>query len=92
MDAIERVIPEGMARLNVTFAGSNGDLIDPVDYNATDGDVRAWASEAIRTGGIPGIAAQEADLTNFVVDRFPENEVRPYKLLQLRPKTPFGQF
>lgn len=88
---IERVIPEGMARLNITFGGQNGDLPDPVSYDAADGDIKQWASEAVRTGGIPGLAENtNANFTDFVVDRFDATEVRPYKLLQLRPKTPFG--
>jgi hypothetical protein len=30
------------------------------------------------------------DLTDFGVDRFTENDARPYNLIQIRPKTPFG--
>jgi hypothetical protein len=79
------------ARLNITFNGQNGDLPDLVSYDATDSEVRTWATEAVRGGGIPGISASEtADFTDFVVDRFAANDVRPYFLLQLRPKTPFG--
>lgn len=79
------------ARVNVTYGGSNGDLPDPVSYDSGDGDVKTWVSEAIRTGGIPGIAATaNVDLTDFVVDRFTANEARPFNLIQLRPKTPFG--
>lgn len=79
------------ARVNVTFAGQNGDLPDPVSVDASDGDVRAWVTEAVRTGSIPGIGVNAtADFTDFVVDRFPPNDVRPYSLISLRPKTPFG--
>lgn len=79
------------ARVNVTYGGQNGDLPDPVSYTATDGDVKQWVTEAVRTGGIPGIPANpRADFTDFVVDRFPATEARPYAALYVRPKTPFG--
>lgn len=79
------------ARVNVTYAGSNGDLPDPVPFDSTDSDVRAWVSEALSTGGVPGIESQgTVDLSDFVVDRFTATESRPYALLQIRPKTPFG--
>lgn len=78
------------ARLNVTINGENGDYPDPVSYESTDGDVRQIATEAIRTGYIPGIAADPtADLADFVVDRFPATAELPSRLM-VRPKTPFG--
>ena len=84
-------INPGEARVNVTWAGQNGDLPDPVSYDAPPGDVRGWVAEAIRTGGIPGIAADaNADLRDFIVDKYPPTDVRPYNLIQVRPKTPFG--
>lgn len=80
------------ARVNVTYAGSNGDLPDPVALDATDADVKAWVTEAVRAGSVPGIPARaDADFTDFVVDRFAADEHRPYALLQIRPKTPFGR-
>jgi len=88
---VMQVMGENLARVNVTFAGANGDLPDPVSFDAADGDVKTWVAEAIRTGGIPGIRANaNVDLRDFVVERYPENEARPYKLIQIRPKTPFG--
>jgi hypothetical protein len=40
---------------------------------------------------VPGITADpEADLGDFVVDRFPANDARPWKTVMIRPKTPFG--
>jgi hypothetical protein len=84
-------IRDNEARVNVTFGGSNGDLRDPVVFDATDGDVKTWVTEAVRNGSIPGIPADAgADFHDFVVDRFAANETRPYNLIQLRPKTPFG--
>lgn len=80
------------ARLNVTYRGQNGDLPDPVDFGATDGDIRGWVTEAVRTGSVPGITPDPyADFRDFVVDRFAPTPVRPYALLQVRPKTPFGK-
>lgn len=79
------------ARLNITFAGQNGDLPDPVSFDATDAEIREWATEAVTTGSVPGLnAAAGADFSDFVIDRYESTEARPYKLLQLRPKTPFG--
>jgi hypothetical protein len=78
------------ARLNVTFGGQNGDYPDPVSFDATDGDVKQIAAEAVRTGYIPGINAdRRADFHDFVVDRFPAAGDLPNRLI-LRPKTPFG--
>jgi hypothetical protein len=90
MDAIVRAVQPHEARVNVTYAGQNGDLPDPVSFDATDGDVKQWLTEAISNGGIPGIPEVQADLRDFVVDRFTATETRPYNLLQVRPKTPFG--
>lgn len=79
------------ARVNVTFNGGNGDLPDPVAFDSTDGDVKTWVSEALQGNGVPGITVTGAvDLTDFVLDRFSATEARPFNLIQLRPKTPFG--
>lgn len=84
------VIPEGMARLNVTFSGSNGDLAEPVAFDLADVDVRRIAAEAIAAGSIPGIArVMGLDLVDFVVDRFGPTEGLPARLM-IRPKVPFG--
>lgn len=78
------------ARLNITFKGSNADLPDPVAVDATDEQIKVWATEAVRNG-IPGIGADAApDFRDAVVDRFGATEARPYNLIQLRPKTAFG--
>jgi hypothetical protein len=80
------------ARVNVTWKGQNADLPDPVNFDSKDDDVKQWVTEAVRNG-IPGITADlGASFNDFVVDRFPPNEARPYNLIQLRPKTPFGAF
>jgi hypothetical protein len=80
------------ARVNVTYAGENGDLPDPVFFDAADGDIKAWVTEAVAAGTVPGIPADtDANFTDFVVDRFSATEDREYNLIQIRPKTPFGQ-
>lgn len=79
------------ARLNITWQGANGELPDPVLADSTDADVRAWATEAVRSGSVPGVPADAGvDFRDFVVDRFGPTEARPYALLMIRPKTPFG--
>lgn len=85
------IIEDHEARINITWAGANGDLPDPVRYDSTDEDVRGWVSEAVRGGGVPGIpATADIDLTNHIVERFEANEARPFSLIQVRPKTAFG--
>jgi hypothetical protein len=79
------------AIVNVTWAGQNGELPDPVSHDATDREILQWVTEAVRTGGIPGIQEDTgANLRDFLVDRFEPTKLRPYKLVAVRPKTPFG--
>jgi hypothetical protein len=88
---MDQVIQADEARVNITWSGANGDMPQPVHFDSTDGDVRQWVTEAFRNGGVPGIAADtNADFHDFVIDRFTANETRPYNLIQVRPKTPFG--
>lgn len=84
------------AQVNVTWSGKNGDLPDPVSYDATDGDVRGWITEAVRAGGVPGIPADpNADFRDYIIERYPapanpvEGE-RNFNQIMIRPKTPFG--
>ena len=79
------------AKVMITWAGQTGDLPDTVAWNASDAQIKGWATEAVRTGGVPGIERDaRADCHDFIVDRFNPNAVRPYPLIQVRPKTPFG--
>ena len=79
------------ARVNVTWKGRNGDLHDPVAYDATDRDIKEWVYEAIQSGSVDGIPRdRRAQLQNFVVDRFPASNQNPYNRIFVRPKTPFG--
>lgn len=80
------------AVLNITWAGQNGELGDPVDFDAADGDIFQWAAEAVRAGNVPGIETDpNVNFTDFVVDRFARSEVRDNSVIYLRPKTPFGE-
>jgi hypothetical protein len=78
------------ARLNVTWNGKNGDLPDPVPYDASDEDIKRWAAEAVQGGDIAGLDADaNVDFSDFIVDRFEAADDLPNRLF-LRPKTPFG--
>lgn len=78
------------AKLNITYKGQQGDLPDEVPYDLSDAEVFRIATEAL-TAGIPGIAADpNADLKDFMVDRFPARDDLGNRL-SLRPKTPFGR-
>ena len=78
------------ARVNVTYAGVNGDLVDLMDYDMNDVVIKAQVQECIVSGSIPGLENHtDADLTDFVVDRFPASGDLPARLF-VRPKTPFG--
>lgn len=84
-------VGEAEAKVNITWAGQNGDMPEPVPYDAADGDIKQWITEAVQNGGVPGITADaNVDFTDFVVDRFAANEARPWNMIQIRPKTPYG--
>ena len=86
-----QVINENEARVNVTYAGQNGELAQPVFFESNDADIKAWITEALQAGSIPGLPVQRnVDLRDFVVDRYKPTEARPYNLIQVRPKTVFG--
>jgi len=88
---MDNVIRDDEARVNITYSGQNGDLADPVSVNASDADIRAWITEAVQGGNVPGITVNgQVDFTDFVIDRFAPTEVRPFNLIAARPKTPFG--
>lgn len=89
--AIGEVIDAGMAKLTITYGGQQGDLPDLVMYDSADSDLKQVATESVRAGYVPGIDGdQDADFTDFVVDRFPSRDDVPFNRLALRPKTPFG--
>lgn len=92
VEALARVIQPHQARVMVTYKRQHGELPDAVTFDSTDGDVRGWVSEAIRTGGVPGIDADpEVRLADYVIDRFgPVPGVREHNLIDIRPKVEFG--
>jgi len=84
-------VAEDEASLNVTWAGQNGNLPDPIPFNSTNREVMAIAQEAIRAGDIPGINADRAaNLEGFVIDKFAATEGIPFGRIVARPSTPFG--
>lgn len=78
------------AKVNITIQGETGDLPQPVPFDATEADIKAWVAECVRAGGVPGIRAQNTALHDYVVDRYSPTEDRSYYVIQVRPKTPFG--
>ena len=76
------------AMITVTIGGQQGD-VGPVQFDATDADIKRWAAEAV-AAGVAGIDATQADFGDSVVDRFPARDGLPNRLV-IRPKTPFGQ-
>jgi len=88
---VVEALPDGMAKLNITYDGQQGDLPDAVSFDSTDADLMQGATEAVRAGDVPGIDAHpDADFTDFIVDRYPVCAGVPFNRLSLRPKTPFG--
>lgn len=86
------MIREYEARVDVTWSGQRGTLPDPVAFDTTDQNLKVMLTEAIRAGSVPGLRADQAvNLTDFVVDRFPPSDARPWNLLDVRPKTAFGR-
>lgn len=79
------------ARVNITWNGQNGDLPDPVNFDAPDGDVINWVQEAVQAGSVPGIQADgAADFEGYVVDRYTATDDVPFHRILCRPKTAFG--
>lgn len=81
-----------MAILNVTYNGMSADAPHPIDDRSSDSDVRRYAVELVRSGGLRGlhIANLSHDAFDyFVVDRF--DGPRGQKRIYLRPKVPFGR-
>lgn len=78
------------ARLNITINGQNGDHPDPMDFELTDEEIKRIATESLISGYVTGIdAIPDANLSDFVVDRFSATDELPPRLM-IRPKTPFG--
>ncbi|MCB9760236.1 MAG: hypothetical protein H6739_10410 [Alphaproteobacteria bacterium] len=91
MNTLNTALRADEARLNITFDGQNGDLLQPVLVGAADAELLRQAAEAIATGSVPGVRPRgPVDLSGFVVDRFPPTAQVPYHRVFVRPSTPFG--
>lgn len=85
------VISDEEARVTVTHNGQTVDLPDLVAYNLPDENIKFMVQEVFRTGGIRGLAADpQVNFDDYVVERCPAIEARPYNLIALRPKVIFG--
>jgi hypothetical protein len=81
------------ALVNVTWAGQNGDMPQPVEFDASNQDILSWVTEAVQSGSIPGITPDpDADFSDFVVEKMAATEVRPTNQVIIRPKTAFGDW
>lgn len=96
-DAMERVQAQAadvqLAAVSVTWRGETGDLADPMRYDASEAEVLAAATEAIRSGAVRGVRADRmADLADFRVERLPADVAsgRQMPTLLIRPKTAYG--
>jgi hypothetical protein len=84
-------IPNEEARVTVTHQGQTLDLPDTVAYNLPDTNIKFMVQEVFRTGGIPNFATDpQANFDDYVVERCPAIEARPYNLITVRPKVTFG--
>lgn len=84
-------IAQNEAIVNITFAGSNGDLKDPVLFDATDEEIKTWATEAVRNGGVSNVPANpNANFEGYVIEKYSATEEVDYNRIFLRPKTTFG--
>ena len=78
------------ARVNITWAGHNDDLQDPVSRDLDDATVLQIATEAV-CNGLPGIPSDpNVNFNGYAVDRPLPTEEKPDPPLIIRPKTPFG--
>lgn len=80
-----------LAKLNISWQGQMGDM--EIEFDSSQEQIKLYAAEAIRTGGVPGINADpNVDFKNFVVEYFPKSAAdnRPENVVMLRPKIPFG--
>lgn len=78
------------AIVNITYAGHNADLPDLVPADATDTQVRAFVVEALAAGFVGMPAQANAEIGDFVVERYAANETYPTPRMVVRPKVPFG--
>jgi len=83
-------VGEQFAVLEFTYNGEQGTVDSPVRFDLPDSSVVEMAQEALRSGDVTGITADNtADLTDYKVGRYPAKDGLPNRF-SLRPKTPFG--
>lgn len=74
------------ARMEVVWGGRVGTLPEPVDFDATELELKGMAWQAIAEGRVQGVPADPGvDLEGYVVDRLDGEDLRVF----VRPKTPF---
>jgi hypothetical protein len=87
----QRDVSNDEAIVSVTYNGQMGDMPSAIPVESTDAQIRAWATESVRTGTIRGIPAdRNVNFNDFVIERFPPNAERNYNVIMLRPKATFG--
>lgn len=91
-------IMENEAVVILAVKGQMGEMVDssnkltPIPYDASNENVLEWIGEAVRSGNVRSIEADsDLDLKDYVVDRMPATADRPYNMVMVYPKTPFGQ-
>lgn len=90
-NALAPNIGEDYAKLNITYAGEQGDLPAPIPFDIDDDEVRRIAAEAIRAGTVPGIDADPtASLDGFIVKPYGARDGLPNRIV-IRPATPYGK-
>lgn len=81
--------PGPQVTLEVTWNGQQGELPEPVPWEATELELKGMAWQALAEGRVRGVAADPSvDLEGFVVDWIEEDGMRR---IAVRPKTPFGR-
>lgn len=89
-------IPQGVvvqdyeALVSVVIGDDAGWLRAPVMKDTTDEAIKTMVTEALRTGGVEGVPAQNTNITGFAVYRANPTEVMPHATIMLAPKTALG--
>ena len=69
-----------MAILNITYNGTSADFGQPIDDRSSDADVRRYAVELVRSGGLRGlhIANLPSDAFDYLSLIHISEPTRPY--------------
>ena len=91
MTALNVQLNPGEAVLTITYNGQLGDMPSPVPQNASNEDILAWTTEAVRSGSVPGIQrTPTASFAGFIIERIAPCDERPFPVIMVRPKTEYG--